>query len=174
MSCPPAASYLDGPPLNLVQLVHVSLGLGSPGLSLVFHVQPLQYHVEGNKHISQPAGCAGAKAAQHEVHLCCCKGSLLTLVQFVVHQGLTPSIPNLCYSTGLPHLGGRTLRLPLDFMRLLSAHFSCSWSLMWVATVSFSALMPQPNLGLGTSLLPVLINQDKDGHQSGHIKWYQT
>lgn len=73
-----------------------------------------------------------------------------------------------------PISGGRTLSLPLNFMRLLSVHFSCSWSLMWVATISFSALMPQPNLGLGTSLLLVLINQDREGHQSGHVKWYQT
>ena len=88
MSCPPAANHLDGPQLNLVQLVHVSLGLGGPGLSTVFHVQPLQYHVEGNDHVSQLAGYACAKAAQQEVHLHCCKGTLLTPVQFVVHQGL--------------------------------------------------------------------------------------
>lgn len=132
MSCPPAASYLDGPSLTLVHLVHVSLGLGSPGLSLVFHVQPLQYHVEGNNHISQPVGCAGAKAVQHDVHLCCCKGSLLTLVQFVVHQDLTPPIPSLCNSTGLPHLWGEDFAFAFElheapvgsFLLLMEPHVS--------------------------------------------------
>jgi len=38
----------------------------------------------------------------------------------------------------------------------------------------FHTLMPHPNLALGTSLLVVLINQDSDGHHSGHVKWYQT
>lgn len=66
-----AASHLNGPPLNSVQLIYVSLGQGGLKLSTILQVQPLQCCVEENNHIPQPAGYTCAKAALHEISFHC-------------------------------------------------------------------------------------------------------
>ena len=61
------SDHFCGPPLDLLQQVHVFLVLRTPELNAVLQVRSHQSRVEGQNHLSRPAGHASPDAAQDTV-----------------------------------------------------------------------------------------------------------
>lgn len=100
-----------------VQFVHVTLELGVPAMSAVFPVKPLQYC--GNNYFFQLTVYAWAKAAQQEFHPHCCKGALLTPVQFAIFKGLKS------FSAGLPFPQSQACVIAQDYS-ISGKDFACA------------------------------------------------
>lgn len=73
-----------GPPLDSFQCAQVSLVLGGPDPAL--QVRPHHSWVEGEDHLSWPAGSTLPNATQDTISCFCSKGTLLFRVQVGVHQ----------------------------------------------------------------------------------------
>ncbi|KAK4814100.1 hypothetical protein QYF61_008195 [Mycteria americana] len=78
--------HFHGPPLDLLQQLHVLLVLRAPELDAVLQVRSHQSRVEGQNHLPRPAGHASFDAAQDTVGLLGCERTLLAHVQLFVHQ----------------------------------------------------------------------------------------
>jgi len=75
-----------GPPLDLLQQIHVFSGLRSPELDTGLQVGSHQSRAEGQNHLPQPAGHVSSDAAQDMVGLLGCKGTLLCHTELLVNQ----------------------------------------------------------------------------------------
>ncbi|KAK4830254.1 hypothetical protein QYF61_009321 [Mycteria americana] len=80
------SDHFRGPPLDLLQQVHVFPVLRAPELDAVLQVGSYQSRVEGQNHLPQPAGHTSFDAAQDTVGLLGCKRTLLAHVQLFIHQ----------------------------------------------------------------------------------------
>ncbi|KAK4817891.1 hypothetical protein QYF61_002060 [Mycteria americana] len=80
------SDHFCGPPLDLLQQLHVPLVLRAPELDAVLQVRSHQSRVEGQNHLPRPAGHTSFDAAQDTVGLLGCERTLLAHVQLFVHQ----------------------------------------------------------------------------------------
>ncbi|KAK4816043.1 hypothetical protein QYF61_011051 [Mycteria americana] len=102
--------HFCGPPLDLLQQVHVFPVLRAPELDAVLQVGSHQSRGEGQDHLPQPTGHASFDAAQDMVGFLGCKRTLLAHVQLFIHQypqvllhraALNPFIPQLVLIPGV-------------------------------------------------------------------------
>ncbi|KAK4815122.1 hypothetical protein QYF61_017397 [Mycteria americana] len=75
-----------GPPLDLLQQLHVLLVLRAPELGAVLQVGSHQNRAESQNHLPRPAGHAALDAAQDTVGLLGCERTLSAHVQLFIHQ----------------------------------------------------------------------------------------
>ncbi|KAK4822945.1 hypothetical protein QYF61_023445 [Mycteria americana] len=80
------SDHFCGPPLDLLQQVHVFPVLRAPELDAVLQVGSHQSRVEGQNHLPRPAGHASFDAAQDTVGLLGCEHTVLAHVQLFTHQ----------------------------------------------------------------------------------------
>ncbi|KAK4810205.1 hypothetical protein QYF61_011799 [Mycteria americana] len=80
------AGHFHGPPLDLLQQVHVFPVLRAPELDAVLQVGSHQSRVEGQNPLPRPAGHAAVDAAQDTVGLLGCERALWAHVQLFIHQ----------------------------------------------------------------------------------------
>jgi len=78
--------HVCGPPLDALQQVYGSPVLRTPHLDTLLQVRPHQSRVEGQDHLSPPAGHASFNVAQYTVGFLGCKATLLAHVQLPIHQ----------------------------------------------------------------------------------------
>ena len=93
----------------------------------------------------------------------CCIGTLLSHVQLVIHQDLTPCsaklvsrqwAPSLCCCMGLFHLSWKILCLPLlNCLSFLLAHYCSLLKPMWAAVQPSGTLTTASSLGSSAYLL---------------------
>ncbi|KAK4828850.1 LOW QUALITY PROTEIN: hypothetical protein QYF61_000907 [Mycteria americana] len=79
------SDHFCGPPLGLLQQLHVLLVLRAAELDAVLQVGSHQSRVEGQNHLPRPAGHAAFDAAQDTVGLLGCERTLSAHVQLFVH-----------------------------------------------------------------------------------------
>jgi len=79
------SDHLCGPPVDLLQELHVLLVLGSPELEALVQVGSHQSGVEMQNHLARPADHASFDAAQDTVGLLGCKSTFLSYVQVFIH-----------------------------------------------------------------------------------------
>ena len=96
--------HFCGPPLDVLQQVHVSLVLRTPHLDTLLHLRPHQHRAEGQDHLPHPAGHTSFVADYDAVASLGCEGTLLAQIQLLFHQyqqvflsraALNPFIPQL-------------------------------------------------------------------------------
>ncbi|KAK4831140.1 hypothetical protein QYF61_015443 [Mycteria americana] len=80
------SDHLRGPPLDLLQQVHVLLMLGVPELKAVLQVGSHKSEVERENHLPRPAGHTSFDAAQDTVGFLGCKGTLSGHVELLINQ----------------------------------------------------------------------------------------
>ncbi|KAK4828585.1 hypothetical protein QYF61_027675 [Mycteria americana] len=80
------SDHFCGPPLDLLQQVHVLPVLRTPELDTVLQVGSHQSGVEGQNPLPRPAGHASCDAAQDMVGLLGCKRTLSAHVRLLIHQ----------------------------------------------------------------------------------------
>ncbi|KAK4823178.1 hypothetical protein QYF61_027082 [Mycteria americana] len=80
------SDHFCGPPLDLLQQVHVFPVLRAPELDAVLQVGSHQNRAEGQNHLPRPAGRASFDAAQDTVGLLGCECPLPAHVQLFIHQ----------------------------------------------------------------------------------------
>ncbi|KAK4830385.1 hypothetical protein QYF61_010612 [Mycteria americana] len=80
------SDHFHGPPLDLLQQVHVFPALRTPGLDTVLQVGSHQSRAEGENHLPRPAGHASFGAAQDMVDFLGRECTLLAHVQLFTHQ----------------------------------------------------------------------------------------
>ncbi|KAK4818015.1 hypothetical protein QYF61_004128 [Mycteria americana] len=78
--------HFRGPPLDLLQQLHVLVVLRTPELDAVLQVGSHQSRAEGQNHLPRPAGHAAFDAAQGTVGFLGCQCTLLAHVQLFIHQ----------------------------------------------------------------------------------------
>ncbi|KAK4824839.1 hypothetical protein QYF61_020212 [Mycteria americana] len=152
------SSHFCGPPLDLLQQVHVFPVLRTPELDTVLQVGSHQSGVEGQDHLPQPAGHASFEAAQDTVGFLGCKRTLPARVQLCIHQYLKSfstgllsihSLLSLYLCLGLPQLTRRTLPLALlNFMRFTRAYLSSLSRSLWMASLPSSVVDRTTQLGV--------------------------
>ncbi|KAK4819021.1 hypothetical protein QYF61_024137 [Mycteria americana] len=148
-----------GPPLDLLQQVHVFPVLRTPELDAVLQVGSHQSRVEGQNHLPQPAGHASFDAAQDMVGLLGCEHTLLAHVQLFIHQypqvlfcraALNPFIPHPVQDLALGlvephevHMGPllQLVQVPLDGILSLR-HVNHTTQLSVVCKLAEGALDP--------------------------------
>ncbi|KAK4827563.1 hypothetical protein QYF61_019187 [Mycteria americana] len=80
------SGHLHGPPLDLLQQLHVLLMLRPPELHAVLQMGSHKSGVEGQNHLPQPAGHASFDAAQDTVGFLGCKCTLPGHVELLINQ----------------------------------------------------------------------------------------
>ena len=80
------SEHFCGPSLDPLQQIHVCLVLKAPELDVGLHVGSHQSGVEGQNHLSRPAGHASCDTAQDTVGLLGCERTLLGHVELFVSQ----------------------------------------------------------------------------------------
>ncbi|KAK4824151.1 hypothetical protein QYF61_011229 [Mycteria americana] len=80
------SDHFHGPPLDLLQQVHVFCVLRAPELDAGLQVGSHQSRAEGQNHLPRPAGHASFDAAQGTVGLLGCEHTLSAHVQLFIHQ----------------------------------------------------------------------------------------
>jgi len=97
--------HLCGPPLDHSGQLSVFLVLGTPDLDAVFQMGPLEGRVEGDNHLTGPAGHPTSDGTQDTTGLPGSKSTLLAHVKFFINQDSKFSrnySPNLYTYLGLP------------------------------------------------------------------------
>ncbi|PKU47477.1 hypothetical protein llap_2217 [Limosa lapponica baueri] len=82
-----ASGHLRGPPLDLLQQVHVLLMLGAPELDAVLQLGTYKSGVEGENHLPQPAG-HDSDAVQDAIGFLGCQCTLPAHVELLINQHL--------------------------------------------------------------------------------------
>jgi len=85
------SNHFCSPPLDPLQQFHVLLVLRAPELKAVLQVRSHQSRIEGQNHLSQPAGHASPDAAQDMVGPLGCQRTLPAHVEPFVYQ--YPQVP---------------------------------------------------------------------------------
>ncbi|KAK4808881.1 hypothetical protein QYF61_007996 [Mycteria americana] len=80
------SDHLHGPPLDLLQQVHVLLMLGAPQVDAVLQVGSHKSGVKGQNHLPRPAGHSSFDAAQETVGFLGCKHTLPGHVELLINQ----------------------------------------------------------------------------------------
>jgi len=80
------SDHLRGPPLDLLQHLHVLLMFGAPELDAGLQVGSQESRVKGQNPLRRPAGRAALDAAQDTVGFLGCRCTLLAHVELLIHQ----------------------------------------------------------------------------------------
>ncbi|KAK4823325.1 LOW QUALITY PROTEIN: hypothetical protein QYF61_000927 [Mycteria americana] len=135
--------HFCGPPLDLLQQLHVLLVLRAPELDTVLQVRSHQSRAEAQNHLPRPAGHTSFDAAQDTVGLLGCERTLRTHVQLFIHQ--YPQV--LFRRAALNHIIPQPVLKPritptqvtlhlasLNLMRFTQAHFSSLSKSLWMTS----------------------------------------
>jgi len=178
------SDYLHGLPLDPLQQLWVLPVLVAPDLDAVLQIGPHESRVEGNNHLSLPAGYSSFDAVQDIVGLPGCKHTLLPHVQLFIHldpqQGIWTSPQGCSQCVLLPvciHIGDCANPTVTHHTQPcwipLHSHGSTFWpcpgpSGWWSFVLSTAPLSLVPSANLMSTLNPTVyaIDKDVEEHQS--------
>ena len=80
-----SSDHLCGPPLDLIQQIHVLLVFGAPELDMLFQVGSNDSRVEGQNHLLLPTSHIYLSATQDTVGLLGCERTLLAHVESFIN-----------------------------------------------------------------------------------------